>query len=123
MRTLITSLILALLAATPARAQQADEAANWHRVASMTPLGSRVKVETADRRRYTGTLMQVTDTAIVIKRATRMPAAPVRVPFDRIARLEQDRGGLSVAKAIGIGVAAGAGAMVSLILLAIALGD
>jgi hypothetical protein len=123
MRALVTSLILALLAAPTARAQQADEAANWQRVAIVTPLGSRVKVETADRRRYSGTLMQVTDTGIVIKRATRLPEAPVTVPFDRIARLEQDRGGLSVAKAIGIGVAAGAGAMMSLILMAIVMAD
>jgi hypothetical protein len=123
MRALITLVLLAFLAAPPVRAEQVDEAASWQRVASVTPLGSRVKVETADRRRYTGTLMRVTDTGIVIKRATRLPEAPVAVPFDRIARLEQDRGGLSVAKAIGIGVAAGAGAMLSLILMAIGMPD
>jgi hypothetical protein len=122
-RTLVTSLIVALVAVPLSHAQQADEAANWQRVASVTPLGSRVKVDTADRRRYSGTLMQVTDTGIVIKRATRLPEPPVTVTFDRITRLEQDRGGLSVAKALGIGVAAGAGAVMTLIMMALAFSD
>ena len=123
----ITSLLFALLAAPQARAQTqpsfSDEASSWRRVAEATPLGTKVKVETYERRKYTGTLMRVTDTAIVIKRSTRLPEPPLTVPFDQLARLEQDRGGMSVAKALGIGLAAGAGAVASLMIMAFAFAD
>jgi hypothetical protein len=127
---IVTSLIAAVLAAPIAHAQApaqppqaSNEAANWRSVAHATPLGARVKVETFESRKYTGTLMQVTDTAIVIKRSTRMPEPPLTVTFDQVARLEQDRGGVGVGKAIGIGLAAGAGAMLSLIFMAFAFAD
>jgi opacity protein-like surface antigen len=129
MRNIIVSmLVFALLAApmasaqAPAPAQPPAEAASWRSVALATPLGARVKVETFEGRRYSGTLMQVTDDAVVIKRATRIPEPPATIPFDQVARLEQDRGGVGVGKAIGIGLAAGAGAMLSLILMAFAFG-
>lgn len=131
MKMISTALILVLLAAPLAGAQTPPpaaqpvptEAESWRRVAGATPLGSRVKVETFERRKYHGTLMQATDTAIVIKRSTRLPEPPVTIPYDQLARLEQDRGGVNVAKAIGIGLAAGAGAVVSLILFALAVSD
>jgi hypothetical protein len=92
-------------------------------VAQAVPLGSRVKVETTEGRRYSGTLMQVSDSAIVIKRATRLPEPAVTLTFEQLARLERDRGGFSVAKALGIGLAAGAGAVAMLIVMAFALED
>lgn len=129
MKNVMAALMVALLAAPPVLAQAGapgqpgpGESASWRNVAISIPPGSRVKVETFEHRRYTGTLMHVTDTAVVIKRSTRLPEPPVTILFDQVARLEQDRGGTSIGKAIGIGVAAGAGAMMSLILLAIAIG-
>jgi hypothetical protein len=123
------ALILALLMAPTGRAlaqtplRLLDEAASWRDVAQAVPLGSRVKVETTEGRRYSGTLMQVSDSAIVIKRATRLPEPAVTVTFGQLARLERDRGGFSVAKALGIGLAAGAGAVAMLIVMAFALED
>jgi hypothetical protein len=131
-RVITTALVLVLVAAPFAHAQTpapavapptSNEAASWRSVARATPLGARVKVETFEGRKYSGTLMQVTDVAVVIKRSTRIPEPPAAIPFDQVSRLEQDRGGVGVGKAIGIGLAAGAGAMLSLILMAFAFSE
>ena len=115
--TLIVSIFM--LGASTAYAQ--DEATAWRQVAETIPLGSKVKVQTAEGKRLNGTLMRVDGNAIMLKRNTRRPEPALTVAFADIAKLERDQGngGSNVAKAIGVGLAAGAGVFFSLILIAL----
>jgi hypothetical protein len=87
-------------------------------------IGSRIKATSVTGGTVHGTLMKVTDTAIVIQPRTRIPEAPVQVPLDnlRAVELEGTSGG-NVGKAIAIGVAVGAGTFLGLMLLAFAAFD
>ncbi len=68
------------------------EAAAWRDVAHAIPLGSRVKAQTMEGRRISGTLMQVTDGAVLVKRNTRLPEPAVSIAFADLSRLERDHG-------------------------------
>jgi hypothetical protein len=122
-------LVLAVIVgAIPLRAQEispAVEIAALRSVAAAIPLGSRVRVQTVDGRRFTATLLAADDAGVVLKRTTRVPEPAVRVAFDRVARLERDQstGGWSVGKAIALGLSAGAGAVLSLIAFAVIVSD
>jgi hypothetical protein len=120
--------LAAVVGATPLRAQEINpdlEIAALRSVAASIPLGSRVRVQTVDGRRYAATLLAVDETSVVLKRITRVPEPAVRVAFERVARLERDQanGGWSVGKAIALGLSAGAGAVLSLIAFAIIVSD
>lgn len=118
MKTTTIALIVALITLT-AHGALAQEANDWHQVAAAVPLGSRIKVQTIDGRRVSGTLMRVDSNELLVKRNTRYPKPAVAVAFADVARIERHKeGGFNVAKAIAIGVASGAGAMVTLILFA-----
>jgi small nuclear ribonucleoprotein (snRNP)-like protein len=100
----------------------AQESADWRKVADAIELGSKVRVQTTDGRRLTGTLMRVDSKEMLVKRNTRRPEPAITVAFDDVAKLERHKdGGFNVAKAIAIGVASGAGAMLTLILFAMQL--
>jgi hypothetical protein len=122
MRTTALILIVEIFAIglSSAHAQEL-EATAWHQVAAAIPLGSKVKVQTAEGRRLNGTLMRVDGDAVILKRNTRRPEPAIAIAFTDIARLERDQGngGTQIAKAIGIGLAAGAGVFFSLILIAL----
>jgi hypothetical protein len=93
-------------------------------MASAMPLGSRVKAQTNSGARVSGTLMSVTDEAVIIKKKTRLPEPAVTVSFAELAGLELQTGeGMSAGKIIGIGLAAGAGAVLTLFGFFLALGD
>jgi hypothetical protein len=116
------------MGASPLLAQDVSpsvEAAALRAVAQSIPLGTRVRVQLIDGRRYTATLLAADADGVVLKRATRVPEPATLVPFGRIASLERDpaRGGMSVGKAIGLGLAAGAGAVLSLIAFAVIVSD
>src|SRR5687768_8233426 len=118
MRTTAILLIVSLLtfAGHPVLAQ---ESADWRKVAEAIDLGSKIKVQTADGRRITGTLMRVDSKEMLVKRSTRRPEPAVTVAFDDVARLERHKdGGFNVAKSIAVGVASGAGAILTLIFFA-----
>jgi hypothetical protein len=127
----ITSLLVAFAIATypaVAAAQQeaspAIEAAAFKQMAAAIPLGSRVKLQTRAGRRLTATLMSVSDAAVIVQRASRVPEPAVTVPFTELARLQRDdRNGLSVAKAIGVGLASGAGAILTMFAIAMSIDD
>jgi hypothetical protein len=131
MKRIARALILVLLAGPVAGAQAPtaapppgpDEAGRWRAVARAVTLCTKVKIETVARKRYTGTLMEVTDEAIVIKRSTRLPEPPVTVPFDQVSRIEQDHGGMSVGKAWGLGAAVAGGAILTVFLIVLARTD
>jgi hypothetical protein len=114
-----TLIIATLLTSTSALAQEADA---WRKVAETIPLGTKVKVQTFEGTRITGTLMRVDDKEILIKKNTRRPEPAVAVVFDDVAKIERDKaGGTNVGKAIGIGLAAGASVVLSLFLVAAAI--
>jgi hypothetical protein len=125
----ITSVLLSLVvASSPTFAQEVsplDEAAALRAVAAAIPLGTRVRVQTTDGRRYTATFLGSEADGVVLKRETRVPEPAMRLPFDRIAIIERDpsRGGMSLGKALGLGLAAGAGAVLSLIAFAAIVSD
>jgi hypothetical protein len=100
------------------------EANALRQMASAIPAGSRVKAQTNSGARVSGTLMSVTDEAVIIKKKTRLPEPAVTVSFAELARLEVQSGeGMSAGKVIGIGLAAGAGAILTLFAFFAALGD
>jgi hypothetical protein len=93
-------------------------------MALMIPLGSRIKAQTLKGKRMDGTLMSVTEDAVIIKKKTRLPEPAVTVLFVELARLELQTGeGMSPGKVIGIGLAAGAGAILTLFAFFAALDD
>ena len=106
-----------------AQSQAPVEAAAWKEVAGAIPLGSRVKAQTVEGRRISGTLMQVNDGSVLVKRNTRLPEPAVSIAFTDLSRLERDHGsgGINLAKAVGIALAAGAGVMVTLFAIAMQL--
>jgi len=100
---------------------QAQEASSWRKVAEAVPLGSKVKVQTFEGKRVSGTLMRVDDTGVTIKKNTRIPEAGIVVTYDAIANIERDHGGMSWAKVIGIGLVAGAGAILTVFVIALSM--
>lgn len=122
MRVTAVAVIVSILTlgASNAFAQQ-SEATAWRQVAETIPLGSRVKVQTTDGKRMSGTLMRVDGNEVMVKRNTRHPEPAVTVPFDRIARLEKEQPGtgINVGKAIAVSVATGAGIVLTMILFAL----
>ena len=121
MRITSLALIISLvsLAASNASAQGPVE---WRSVAEAVPLGTKVKVQTLDGKRVSGTLVRVDDRSLQIKRSTRRPEAATVVAFDRIANIEKDNGGGTTwAKALGIGLGVGAGAIITMFVIALQL--
>jgi small nuclear ribonucleoprotein (snRNP)-like protein len=121
MRSTALALVISLftLGAHPAFAQE-SEATTWHRVAEAIPLGNKVRVQLADGKRISGTLMRVDTSNIMVRRNTRRPEQPMTIRLDDISQLERDHGGgTNVGKAIGIGLATGAGVILSLFIIAL----
>ena len=131
MRSTAIALVFALFLTGPfsvaAGAQTAtasqSEATAWREVAQAIPLGTKVKVQTMDGKRITGTLMRVDGDAIMLKRNARRPEPAQTVAFADVSKLERDKGGngTNIAKAAGVGLAVGAGIFVSLVLIALQL--
>jgi len=118
MKKIATILIASLLMTSVATFAQERDA--WRKVAESIPLGSKVKVQTVQGRRFTGTLMRVDDQGISIKKSARIPEAATIIPYDSISIIERDGGGgMGWGKAIGIGLAAGASAIVTIFILAL----
>jgi hypothetical protein len=119
----LTALVLMLsIFALGADEAIAQEATAWRQVAEAIPLGSKVRVQTTDGRRLTGTLMRVDDTGVLVKKTTRLPEPAATVAYADLSRLERDHGnGVNIGKAIAIGLASGAGVIVGLILFAMQL--
>ena len=126
MRTTALVVILTILSGgmsnvLAAQSQTPGEAAAWKDVAAAIPLGSRVKAQTVNGDRISGTLMRVGDGAVLVKKNTRMPEPAVSIAFSDLSRLERDHGsngGINIAKALGIAVATGAGVVLTLFLIA-----
>lgn len=119
MKTVAIALIVSLMAVTAASAQEYQA---WRKVAEAIPLGTKVKIQTIEGKRVSGTLMRVDDTSAMVKKNTRVPEPAVVVPFDVIANMEKDTGSnVNVAKAILIGAGVGAGVLLSMFAIALQL--
>jgi hypothetical protein len=113
---------IALIVALGTLGLHAQEGTAWRKVADGIPLGSKVKIQTLEGRRVGGTLMQVDDRAVMVKKNTRTPEAAVIVTYDQIANLEREHGqGMTWGKAIGLGIGAGAGAILTILVIALQL--
>jgi hypothetical protein len=83
--------------------------------------GTQVRATTPTQR-ISGTLLKVSDTAVVIQPRTRIPEPVIEVRFTELEALELQReGGSSIGRSIAIGAAVGAGAAVGTLLLLFAL--
>jgi hypothetical protein len=122
MRSTALALIVSILVfgATDAFAQQ-PEAMAWRQVAEAIPLGSRVKLQTLDGKRLSGTLMRVDGDAVMVKRNTRRPEPAVIVAYDTMSKLEREQpgNGVNIGKAIAVSVATGAGIVLTMLLFAL----
>ena len=118
MRTAAIAVIASLLMSTSGVAQEADA---WRKVAESIPLGSKVRIQTYEGKRFTGALMRVDGQEILVKKNTRRPEPAVSIMFDDISMLERDQknGGVHIGKAIAVGLATGAGVILSLFLIAL----
>ena len=113
-------IVVASLLLTGSAGAASQEADAWRKVAETIPLGSKVKVQTYEGKRITGTLMRVDGGHILLKRNTRRPEAAVTVSFDDMSKLERDTAnGSNLAKAAVIGLATGAGVIFSLFVIAL----
>jgi len=123
MRTIAIGLICSLLVVSTSDAfagqPPASEAAAWHTVAAAIPLGSKVKVQTTSGQRMSGTLMNVGQDGVLLKKNTRRPEPAVTVSFAGMARIERDTNkGVNFGKAIAAGLAAGAGVILAMFAIA-----
>ncbi|HTM34680.1 MAG TPA: hypothetical protein VL263_25400 [Vicinamibacterales bacterium] len=130
MRVFIAFVVITALIAAPlsVRAQEplapAVETAAFQQLASAIPIGSRIKVRTADGRRLTATLMAADAQRMIVKRRSRVPEPAVSIAYADLSELRRDEGGgMSVGKAVGIGLAAGVGAILTLLAIALAVSD
>jgi hypothetical protein len=131
MRTLVFSVLVAMFAAGPLDVWASQKSASSDReaqalkqMAAAIPLGSRVKLHTNNGKRLNGTLMSVSDDAVIIKKRTRLLEPAVTVAFTELSSLELQTGeGMSAGKVVGIGLAAGAGAIITLIAFFAAIDD
>ena len=121
MRITSLALIISLMSLTTSNAF-AQDGVEWRNVAEAVPLGTKVKVQTLDGKRVSGTLVRVDDRSLQVKRSARRPEAAAVIAFDRISNIEKDNGGATTwAKALGIGLGVGAGAIITIFVIALQL--
>jgi hypothetical protein len=121
MRITSLALIISLMSLTASNAFAQDRV-EWRNVAEAVPLGTKVKVQTLDGKRVSGTLVRVDDRSLQVKRSARRPEAAAVIAFDRISNIEKDNGGGTTwAKALGIGLGVGAGAIITIFVIALQL--
>lgn len=90
----------------------------WYSYAEKLPIGSTVRVRTADGRRHTAVLALVDRDGITVELKSRIPEPARRIPYGDIQQLElKTANGASMAKAAAVGAAIGAGTFVGLLAL------
>jgi hypothetical protein len=81
------------------------------------PSGSRVRARVVGNDTVKGTLLKVSDDAIVIQPRARVAESPLEIPFSTLVSLEPETPTGGVGRAVAIGALAGAGAALGTILL------
>lgn len=103
---------------SPASASMTTEA--WRSFLVKLPAGARVKVTLKAGRRLRATLMQVTDTAMIVSPRTRVPEPVQTIALADLAAVDLETDTPSIAKAVGIGIASGVGAFFTMLIILIA---
>jgi hypothetical protein len=85
--------------------------------AQRIPTGSKVRVERTTGGTLRGTLLKTGAEQITLQRNTRIPEAPVDIPFNTITRITLENNGNSTAKTVAIAVGTGVGATFGVLLL------
>lgn len=115
-------IVVVLIASLVSSTAYAQEASDWRKVAEAIPLGTKVRVQTVDGKRITGTLMRVDNAAVLVKRNTRLPEPAITVSFANVGNLERDQAkGFHLGKALAIGAATGAGIILTMFAIAVQL--
>jgi hypothetical protein len=126
MKRIVSSVVMVTLLISNGRllAQQADTVPRsrdyWYSYAGKLPIGSTVRVRTADGRRLTAVLAVVDQESITLETRTRIPEPPRRIPFDQLVQLELRKNGSSVGKSIAVGAAVGAGTFLGILMILMA---
>jgi hypothetical protein len=121
MKKMIVLFAVVVLTAHPALAQAANSADLWRTFAGKLEVGASVKVRLDDGRRFTATLVQAQQDALLLQPKTRVPVAVQPVAYETIVSIERVRnGGIGPGKAAAIGVATGVGAFFATLLIFIA---
>ncbi len=122
MKTNGTAALVMIALIVTAAAPRAQEPAVWREFAATLQPGAPITVRLTAGQRVKATLLQVSDDAITIQPATRVPVRPQQVAYADIESLELRRtgGGIGVGKAVALGVAVGAGAFLGLLMIALA---
>jgi hypothetical protein len=125
-RTLSSILVFAMMASSlPLDAQAIGTPVPasvdyWRQYTARLPIGSMLRVRTADGKSLSAMLAIVDDTAITVQPKTRVPEPPRRIAFDDLRQIEIRQNGASLAKATAIGAAVGVGAFFGSLLLLLA---
>jgi hypothetical protein len=103
----------------------AERAAVMRDYVGQLPAGSRIKVETTDGTRFTGTLLSVDRDRVVVQPHGRLAEPSRALPIASLRVVEPAPAGAngSLGKAIAIGVVAGAASFLAMLLVALAAVD
>jgi hypothetical protein len=115
-------LLFVVFAAVPAPAQQVRrDAEAWRALAAAIEPGAYVSVRTRDGARVRGTLVQPTETGLLVKPKTRLPMPMRTIAYADIEALERWKPGMNPAAKVLLGTGIGAGAMLLVGALIVAL--
>ena len=125
MKLAIVLSVVVMVAVQPAAAQVAQTAEVWRAFAGKLEVGASVRVRLQDGRKFTATLIQAQDDALLLQPKTRLPVPVQPVPYESIVAMERVRGGgIGAGKAAAIGVVTGVGGfLVTLLIFVAAIND
>lgn len=120
-KSIVIHLIVLLMAAPPAMANQHRESADvWRTFAEKLETGAFVSVRLQNGAKVKGHLIQVAGDTLRVKPKTRIPV-PIRdVPFSDIESIQRQREGLSPGVKVLMGVGIGAAAILGGLLIFLA---
>jgi hypothetical protein len=95
----------------------------WRTFAEKLDVGTRIRLRLHDGRRVSATLVQAGADTLLVQPRTRVPVPVQPVPYDAIASIEREHGGVSGAKAAAVGVASGAATFAAIFLILLATFD
>jgi hypothetical protein len=109
-----------VVAQTPATRPAAQESPSpdlWRRVAEKIQPGTTVTVDMIDGGRFKGIFLAADASVMSVRPRTRVPEAVQQIPFERIAHVDVEPSGVTLAEAAAVGTGAGLGAFLGLMLL------
>ena len=95
MKPVIVLCVVAMVAVQPAAAQVPQTAEVWRAFAAKLEVGASVRVRLQDGRKFTATLIQAQDDALLLQPKTRLPVPVQPVPYESIVSIERDEVGAS----------------------------